>query len=99
MSSHLFKYIPFSVQQLTGAIETGALALPDIQRPFVWPQSKVRDLLDSMYKGFPVGQVMFWQTGAEPGIKQIGLGNKSITVPYHLIVDGQQRLTSLYAVM
>lgn len=99
MSGHLFKYIPFSVAQLTSAIDSGALALPDIQRPFVWPQAKVRDLLDSMYRGFPVGQVMFWQTGAEPGAKQIGTDNKPVAVPYHLIVDGQQRLTSLYAVM
>ena len=99
MASHLFKYIPFSVAQLTSAIDSGALALPDIQRPFVWPQSKVRDLLDSMYRGFPVGQVMFWQTGAEPGVKQIGTDAKPVAVPYHLIVDGQQRLTSLYAVM
>ena len=99
MASHLFKYIPFSVAQLTSAIDSGALALPDIQRPFVWPQTKVRDLLDSMYRGFPVGQVMFWQTGAEPGVKQIGTDAKSVPVPYHLIVDGQQRLTSLYAVM
>lgn len=99
MAGHLFKYIPFSVSQLTSAIDSGALALPDIQRPFVWPQSKVRDLLDSMYRGFPVGQVMFWQTGAEPGVKQIGTDAKAMAVPFHLIVDGQQRLTSLYAVM
>lgn len=97
MSEHLFKYIPFTVSQLTGAITSGALALPDIQRPFVWPQTKVRDLLDSMYRGFPVGQVMFWQTGADPGVRQIGFDERSV-VPYHLIVDGQQRLTSLYAV-
>ncbi len=99
VSSHLFKYIPFSVSQLTSAIDSGSLALPDIQRPFVWPQTKVRDLLDSMYRGFPVGQVMFWQTGAEPGVRQIGTDNKPMSVPFHLIVDGQQRLTSLYAVM
>ena len=99
MAGHLFKYIPFSVAQLTTAIDSGTLALPDIQRPFVWPQTKVRDLLDSMYRGFPVGQVMFWQTGAEPGVKQIGTDAKPVAVPYHLIVDGQQRLTSLYAVM
>jgi hypothetical protein len=98
MSNSLFKYIPFQVMQVTAAIDQGTLALPDIQRPFVWPTTKVRDLLDSMYRGFPVGQVMFWQTGAEPGVRQIGVGGKSVPVPYHLIVDGQQRLTSLYAV-
>jgi hypothetical protein len=60
--------------------------------------TKVREFLDSMYRSFPVGQVMFWQTGAEPGARQIGVGDKSVPVPDHLIVDGQQRLTSLYAV-
>jgi Protein of unknown function DUF262 len=98
MSNSLFKYIPFQVMQVTAAIDQGTLALPDIQRPFVWSTAKVRDLLDSMYRGYPVGQVMFWQTGAEPGVRQIGVGDKSVPVPYHLIVDGQQRLTSLYAV-
>lgn len=55
VSSHLFKYVPFTVQQLINAIDQGTLALPDIQRPFVWQAAKVRDLLDSMYRGFPVG--------------------------------------------
>ncbi|MEY8040030.1 DUF262 domain-containing protein [Saccharopolyspora cebuensis] len=98
MSNSLFKYIPFNVAQMTSDIEQGRLALPDIQRPFVWPTTKVRDLLDSMYRGFPVGQVMFWRTGAEPGMRQIGTEEKPLSVPDHLIVDGQQRLTSLYAV-
>lgn len=98
MSTSLFKYIPFNVAQMTSDIEQGRLALPDIQRPFVWPMTKVRDLLDSMYQGFPVGQVMFWRTGAEPGMRQIGTEDKPLSVPDHLIVDGQQRLTSLYAV-
>jgi len=64
----------------------------------VWHASKVRDLLDSMYKGFPVGYLLFWETGADPGTRQIGIGDKQ-AVPALLIVDGQQRLTSLYAVM
>jgi uncharacterized protein with ParB-like and HNH nuclease domain len=72
-------------------IKRGAVALPDIQRPFVWPASKVRDLLDSMYKGFPVGYLLFWETGADPGARQIGVGDKQ-AVPALLIVDGQQRL-------
>ena len=48
------------------SIGRGEVALPDIQRPFVWPASKVRDPLDSMYKGFPVGYLQFWETGVEP---------------------------------
>jgi len=73
------------------------LALPDLQRPFVWPATKVRDFFDSMYRGYPVGQLMFWQTGAEVGARRIGSGEKT-QVPTHAIVDGQQRLTSLFAV-
>ena len=57
-ASNLFKDIAFSVSQLTTAIDSGALSLPDVERPFVWPQTEVRDLLDSMYRGFAVGQVM-----------------------------------------
>ena len=50
------------------------------------------------YKGFPVGYLLFWETGAEAGARQIGVDAKE-KVPQLLIVDGQQRLTSLYAVM
>jgi uncharacterized protein with ParB-like and HNH nuclease domain len=56
MSNSLFKYIPFQVMQVTTAIDQGTLALPDIQRPFVWPTTKVRDLLDSMYRGSRSGR-------------------------------------------
>jgi hypothetical protein len=79
-------------------IKQGEVALPDIQRPFVWGASKVRDLLDSMYKGFPVGYLLFWETGVEAGARQIGVDAKQ-KVARLLIVDGQQRLTSLYAVI
>jgi uncharacterized protein with ParB-like and HNH nuclease domain len=51
-----------------------------------------------MYKGFPVGYLLFWSTGADPGARQIGTDDKQ-AVPSLLIVDGQQRLTSLYAVI
>jgi len=83
---------------LVDDIKRGEIALPDIQRPFVWPASKVRDLLDSMYKGFPVGYLLFWETGADAGARQIGTDTKDKPARL-LIVDGQQRLTSLYAVM
>ena len=79
-------------------IDRGDVALPDIQRPFVWSNRKVRDLLDSMFKGFPVGYLLFWATGAEVGARTIGVDNKDESIPRWLIVDGQQRLTSLYSV-
>jgi len=98
VATTLFRDTTYSTYGLIESIKRGAVALPDIQRPFVWPASKVRDLLDSMYKGFPVGYLLFWETGADPGARQIGVGDKQ-AVPALLIVDGQQRLTSLYAVM
>jgi len=98
MSVTLFKDTTYNLTGLVENIRRGEIALPDIQRPFVWAQAKVRDLFDSMYKGFPVGYLLFWGTGAEVGARQIGTGTKE-AAPRLLIVDGQQRLTSLFAVM
>jgi len=98
MAETLYKDTTYTVSLLVQSIEHGKIALPDIQRPFVWPAGKVRALFDSMYKGFPVGYLLFWETGADPGARQIGVGTPK-AVPNLLIVDGQQRLTSLFAVM
>jgi len=76
----------------------GKIGLPDLQRPFVWPNTNVRDLFDSLYRGYPAGFLLFWKTGAEGGLKKIGTGTKQ-AAPELVIVDGQQRLTSLYAVI
>lgn len=96
MAATLFKDATYSVGRLVDDIQRGTIALPDIQRPFVWHAAKVRSLFDSMYRGFPVGFLLFWETGADPGARQIGSG---AAAPHLLIVDGQQRLTSLFAVM
>jgi hypothetical protein len=64
MSVTLFKDTTYNLTNLVDNIKRGEIALPDIQRPFVWPASKVRDLFDSMYKGFPVGYLLFWYTGS-----------------------------------
>lgn len=93
----LFKDTTYSLHGLIEDIRRGEVALPDIQRPFVWPAAKVRDLFDSMYRGFPVGYLLFWETGAGAGVRQIGTDTKQAP-PRLLIVDGQQRLTSLFAV-
>lgn len=99
MNERLFKEVNYTLGVLLNEIKLGVIGLPDIQRPFVWPNAKVRDLFDSMYKGYPVGYFLFWQTGAEEvGTKGIGQGHKQKS-PSLLIVDGQQRLTSLYAVV
>lgn len=98
MSNTLFTKVDYTLSSLTDDISHGKLGLPDIQRPFVWKNVKVRDLFDSMYRGYPVGYLLFWETGVQPGTKQIGTDEKQL-VPSRLIVDGQQRLTSLYAVI
>ncbi len=99
MGVTLFKKIDYSLSRLIQDIELGEIGLPDIQRPFVWSSAQVRDLFDSMYKGFPVGYLLFWANGNTNGARQIGISSKQTKVPRLLIVDGQQRLTSLFAVL
>lgn len=96
--STLFKPVPWNVEGLVAAVQSGALRLPDIQRPFVWKRVKVRDLIDSIYRGYPVGELMFWNLPGDDGGRSIGVETKTQTSKAK-IVDGQQRLTSLYAVM
>ncbi|MGA0613167.1 GmrSD restriction endonuclease domain-containing protein [Paracoccus sp. KR1-242] len=94
----LFKRVEYDLDGLLHFIDLGDIALPDIQRPFVWSNAKVRDLFDSMYRGFPVGYFLFWENASEGATKQIGVGLKQYKQASRLVVDGQQRLTSLYAV-
>lgn len=98
MASTLFKKVDYNADRLIDEIRTGEIGLPDIQRPFVWKPIKVRDLFDSMYQGFPVGYLLFWANGGLDGTRQIGTGSQQ-SAPRLLIVDGQQRLTSLYSVI
>lgn len=98
MKATLFKEVSYSLSKLIEDIDMGEIGLPEIQRPFVWTPAKVRDLFDSMYRGFPVGYLLFWANGTGNGNRQIGTDAKQ-KVPRLLIVDGQQRLTSLYAVL
>ena len=98
MTSTVYKDVNYTLSALIEDIDMGEIGLPDIQRPFVWANIKVRDLFDSMYRGYPVGYLLFWVNGAENEHKTIGASAKQ-KVPRLLIVDGQQRLTSLYAVL
>lgn len=98
MSETIFKKVDHSLGGLVEDIALGQIGLPDIQRPFVWKNAKVRDLFDSMYKGFPVGYLLFWENGAANTDRSIGIDQKQLP-PQLVIVDGQQRLTSLYAVV
>lgn len=60
MVSQLFKSIPTLVGDLVREVRTGKIGLPDLQRPFVWQDNKVRELFDSMIKGYPIGYIMLW---------------------------------------
>jgi hypothetical protein len=96
--SDLFRPVPWSIQELVTAVRTGSLRLPDIQRPFVWEKVKVRDLVDSIYRGYPVGELMFWNVPGDEDTKSIGLEAKTQSATAK-IVDGQQRITSLFVVL
>lgn len=98
MAKTLFRDTSFGLLHLVSSIERGDIALPELQRPFVWKNASVRDLFDSMYKGFPVGNLLMWETGADANARQIGTGDKESRAPRWLVVDGQQRLTSLFSV-
>ena len=95
----IFYTTEFTVTQLIDKIDTGELGLPELQRPFVWKDAQVRDLLDSMLLGYPVGYLMLWSCPEFSKKKTIGTDLKSYEAPKEVIIDGQQRLTSLYAVI
>ena len=98
MADTLFKKVEYQLSTLVDDIERGRIGLPEIQRGYVWKSGKVRDLFDSIYKGYPVGYLMLWEHGADEGSRNIGTDSKQ-EVPSRMVVDGQQRLTSLYAVI
>ena len=98
MKKELVKNVGYTLGNLLDNIEMGVIGLPNIQREFVWPNTKVKELYDSMYLGYPIGYLLFWENGLSDQHRPIGLNFKQ-TVPTLLIVDGQQRLTSLFAVI
>ena len=98
MSKTVFTKVDYDLGTLVQFIDLGEIGLPDIQRPFVWKNAKVRDLFDSMYRGYPVGYLLFWQNNLSEEMRTIGTDDKQ-KIPRLVIVDGQQRLTSLFAVL
>ena len=80
-----------SVENIIGWIRSGEVAIPEIQRPFVWDASKVRDLLDSLYRGFPVGYIIVWKN---PDVR---LRDGTMSAGKKILIDGQQRITALQA--
>ena len=93
----IFEHGQRSIASLMSDIELEVIALPDLQRPFVWEDTKVRDLLDSLFVGFPVGTLVFWHTSNDKDARALGAERPGLRATT-LVIDGQQRLTSLYAV-
>ncbi len=100
MGKEIFDNIPRKIGDLLMDVENGRIGLPDLQRPFVWKDNKVRELMDSMLKGYPIGFVMLWSSPDNySNTKQIGTGEKPYKRPDDLVIDGQQRLTALLAAL
>jgi len=88
------------VEMLVGMIESGELRLPELQRRYVWRATRVRDLFDSLYQGYPSGTILLWETDQERPVRDLAISQKSSPFSGHkLLLDGQQRLTSLSAVL
>lgn len=79
------------IETLLTWVNSGEIAIPEIQRPFVWDSSKVRDLMDSLYKGYPIGYVIAWRN---PNVR---LKDGSLSEGKKILIDGQQRVTALTA--
>jgi uncharacterized protein with ParB-like and HNH nuclease domain len=89
-----------TVEELVGMIERGELRLPEMQRRYVWRSTRVRDLLDSLYRGYPSGAILLWET--DENVPQREFAVSQAINPYssaRLLLDGQQRLTSLSSVI
>jgi len=99
MSNQIFSETSGSISALIGYIENGDLALPELQRPFVWGNNRVRDLFDSMYRGYPIGYFLIWKNNTGEKMMQIGADEKNHKIPSMLLIDGQQRLTALYSII
>ena len=89
MQTDKFINTSLSIKGLRGLIEANDIAIPEIQRPFVWKPSQVRDLIDSLFKGFPTGYIILWKN---PNVK---LKDGTISSGKKVVIDGQQRITAL----
>ena len=89
-----------SVSQLVAQIEKGYIQKPEMQREYVWKSTRVRDLLDSLYRNYPSGTILLWEADNEVPTSEFAIKTeKAATSRPLLLLDGQQRLTSLSSVL
>lgn len=93
MTTQRYSVTPHPVETLLTWVKSGEVAIPEIQRPFVWEATKVRNLLDSLYQGYPVGYLIAWRN---PAVK---LKDGSSSAGKRILIDGQQRVTALMAAL
>ncbi len=91
MTGEKFTLMQYSVHAILGLIEAEDFVIPEIQRPFVWKRSQVRDLIDSLYNGYPTGYIITWKN---PDVKTKDGGKAN---GKKVLIDGQQRVTALMA--
>ena len=89
MENEKYSTYQLSISAILGLIEANDIAIPEIQRPFVWKKTQVRDLIDSLYRGYPTGYVILWKN---PNVK---LKDGTISSGKKVLIDGQQRITAM----
>ncbi len=90
--------VDIGVGELVDMINRGELRLPELQRRYVWPATRVRDLLDSLYRGYPSGTILVWETDLDVPARDLSVEQqRGAFGSQKLLLDGQQRLTSLSA--
>ena len=93
MATQRYSVTPHPIETLLTWVKSGEIAIPEIQRPFVWDATKVRNLLDSLYQGYPVGYLIAWRN---PSVR---LKDGSSSSGKRILIDGQQRVTALMAAL
>lgn len=93
MSTQRYSVTPHPIETLLAFVKSKEIAIPEIQRPFVWEAAKVRNLLDSLYQGYPVGYLITWRN---PTVK---LKDGTSSAGKRILIDGQQRITALMAAL
>jgi hypothetical protein len=91
MKTQKYAVNQYLIESMLAKVREGVIAIPEIQRPFVWDATQVRDLLDSLYQGFPVGYLIAWRN---PDVR---LKDGSLSAGKLILIDGQQRVTALTA--
>ncbi len=93
MKTDNYRITQYTIQSILNYVENSQIAIPEIQRPFVWKGKEVRDLIDSLYEGYPIGYLIIWQN-SQVKLKNFGRGGTK-----KILIDGQQRVTALMAAL